>query len=122
MGKTETIICTGCPLGCRVTLTLDSKGHVTAFKNAECKLGQKHVMEEYRNPVRYLTTTVRTGDERFPLLSVKSSKPIPKKLLTKAMRATVNVNLSPPVKVGDIVIPNLLGTDVHIVATTRWIT
>ena len=121
MGRWETIICTGCPLGCRVTLVLDGEGNVTALKSAECKLGEKYVMEEYKNPVRYLTATVRTGDESFPLLPVKSSRPIPKRLVRKVMRATINVGLRPPVEIGDVVVSNLLETGADLVATSRWI-
>ncbi len=114
------IICTGCPLGCRTTLVLDSKGNVTALKDAECKRGEKYVLEEYRTPVRYLTTTVRTGDQRVPLLPVKSSKPMPKALLADGMRATIDVGLKPPVNTGDIVVPNVAGTGIDLVATACW--
>ncbi|NPV59342.1 MAG: DUF1667 domain-containing protein [Actinobacteria bacterium] len=120
MSPRETVICIGCPLGCRVTAVTDRKGTVTALKGAECKQGQKHVLEELRNPVRTLTATVRTGDESFPLLPVRTSRPVLKVMLRPIMRETAKVKVKPPVKAGDIVIANVLKTGADLVATADW--
>lgn len=116
----ETVICIGCPLGCRVTVLQDRRGNVTGFKGAECKQGQKYVLEELRNPVRTLTATVRTGDESFPLLPVRTSRPVPKTLMRPIMRETAKVRVTPPVKAGDVVLANVLKTRADLVATADW--
>lgn len=120
MAARETIICIGCPLGCRVTVTQDKKGNVTAMKGAECKQGEKYVLEELKNPVRTLTATVRTGDEAFPLLPVRTSKPVLKVLLKPIMRETVKVKVKPPVKEGDVIVKNVAKSKADLVATTDW--
>lgn len=120
MAAPETIICIGCPLGCRVTVTLDKRGRVLGFKGAECKQGEKYVLEELKNPVRTLTATVRTGDEDFPLLPVRTSRPVPKKLLQAIMRETVKAEVKLPVKAGDVVVKNVLKSGSDLVATTDW--
>lgn len=120
MAVTETIICIGCPLGCRVTVTQDKKGKIASIKGAECKQGEKYVLKEFENPVRTLTATVRTGDESYPLLPVRTSSPVPKKLLTDIMLQTAKAGVKPPVKAGDVILKNVLNTGSDLIATSDW--
>jgi CxxC motif-containing protein len=120
MADKRTIVCIGCPLGCRVTVTQDKKGGVAAIKGAQCKQGEKYVLKEFENPVRTLTATVRTGDEDFPLLAVRTSRPVPKGLMADIMRRTAEITVKPPVNVGDVVAKNILKTGSDLVATSPW--
>lgn len=120
MSPRETVICIGCPLGCRVTVTRDRGGKVTSLKGAECKQGQRYVLEELKNPVRTLTATVRTGDESFPLLPVRTSRPVLKTMLGPIMRETAKLWVRQPVKAGDVVLKNVLKTKADLVATADW--
>ena len=120
MSPRETVICIGCPLGCRVTAVTDKKGTVTALKGAECKQGQRYVMEELKNPVRTLTATVRTGDESFPLLPVRTSRPVLKVMLGPIMRETARLWVRQPVKAGDVLVRNVLKTKADLIATADW--
>lgn len=117
MIREERIFCICCPLGCLVKLTIDDKGDVTEFANYKCEQGKDFVIEEYKNPVRVLTTTVLTQDSFSPLLSVRTNKPIPKHLLLQGMLAVAKVRVKPPVKMGEVIIANLLDTGTDIVAT-----
>jgi len=120
MPARETIICIGCPLGCRVTVTLDKRGGVTGIKGAECRQGEKYVLKELENPVRTLTATVRTGDEDHPLLPVRTSRPVPKKLMAEIMLETARVKVKPPVEAGDVILRNVLKTGSNLIATSDW--
>jgi CxxC motif-containing protein len=120
MAAKETIICIGCPLGCRVTVTQDKKGRILGMKGVECKQGEKYVLKELKNPVRTLTATVRTGNEDFPLLPVRTSRPVLKKLMKPIMKETVKAKVKPPVKAGDVILKNVLKTGSDLVATTDW--
>jgi CxxC motif-containing protein len=120
MAAKETIICIGCPLGCRVTVTQDRRGKITSMKGADCKQGEKYVLKELKNPVRTLTATVRTGDEDFPLLPVRTSRPVLKTLMKPIMKETVDARVKPPVKAGDVIVKNVLQTGSDLVATTDW--
>jgi len=120
MSPRETVICIGCPLGCRVTAVTDKKGTVTALKGAECKQGQRYVLEELKNPVRTLTATVRTGDESFPLLPVRTSRPVLKVMLGPIMRETAKLWVRQPVKAGDVLARNVLKTKADLIATADW--
>jgi len=120
MAPRETVICIGCPLGCRVTVVQDKKGNVTGMKGAECKQGEKYVLKELQNPVRTLTATVRTGDESLPLLPVRTSRPVLKVMLKPIMVETAKVKARPPVKAGDVIVKNVLKTKADLIATTDW--
>lgn len=120
MAARETVICIGCPLGCRVTVLRDKKDNVTGFQGAECKQGQKYILEELKNPVRTLTATVRTGDESYPLLPVRTSRPVLKVLMRPIMRETAKVRARPPVKAGDVIVKNVARSKADVIATADW--
>jgi CxxC motif-containing protein len=113
----ENIVCIGCPLGCRTTLRIDHHGDVVKIRGYKCKEGRQYVLEEYRNPVRVFTTTVLTEESVRPLLPVRTNRPILKSRLKKATLTLARVKTKPPVRVGQVILPNLLDSGVDVVAT-----
>jgi CxxC motif-containing protein len=112
----EKIICVGCPMGCIVTLTVDG-GKVTDIEGNRCKQGEKYTVEEYRNPVRILSTTLLTRGSVRPLLPVRTSAPIPRTKMLEVAAALAGIMVSPPVKIGDIVVSKPDGIAVDMIAT-----
>ncbi len=106
------MICIVCPVGCHLTV---DDNHVV--KGHRCARGEAYGIKEVTHPTRLLTTTVRTTSPRVPRLSVKTREPIPKGLLFDAMRVIGRVNIDHDVKVGDVIIKDLLDTGVDIIAT-----
>jgi CxxC motif-containing protein len=119
VAKEKTLICIGCPLGCEVKLTINDKGEVVGLAGNKCKEGEKYVLEEYKNPVRTLTATVLTENSSQPLLAVRTRKPILKTMLGQGMEVLAKVRVKPPVKMGDVIVPNLLDTGVDVVASSH---
>jgi CxxC motif-containing protein len=117
MSREEKIVCLGCPLGCLVKLTLDDEGKVINVVGNKCKEGEKFAVNELRNPVRVLTATVLTQQSIQPLLPVKTDKPIDKKMLRQSMLVLAKVRTKPPIKMGDVIVSNLLDTKANLVAT-----
>jgi CxxC motif-containing protein len=113
----EIIVCIGCPLGCRAALTIDHQGDVVKVIGCQCKEGRQYVFEEYRNPVRIFTTTVLTEKSSRALLPVRTNGPILKSRLKEATLALVRVKAKPLVRVGQVILPNLLNSGVDVVAT-----
>jgi CxxC motif-containing protein len=113
----DKIICIRCPLGCRTTLKIDDQGEVVQIMGYKCKEGQQYVLEEYRNPVRTLTGTILTEKSSRPLLPVRTNRPILKSKLKEATLTLVRVKAKPPVKVGQVILPDLLNSGVDVVAT-----
>ncbi|MFZ7134412.1 MAG: DUF1667 domain-containing protein [Eubacteriales bacterium] len=115
MGKKE-IICIGCPKGCRIAVKTKKGNIISAFGN-DCPKGIEYAEEEFINPKRILTTTVGVINGELPLVSVKTEKAIPKKLLLKAMEEIADIKVEAPVDIGQVVKYNLVRTKVKLVAT-----
>jgi CxxC motif-containing protein len=113
----EKIICIGCPLGCETTLKIDDQGEVIKITGTKCKEGRQYVLEEYRSPVRVLTATVLTQKSIRPLFPVRTSRPLLKTQLKEAAKALAGVKVKPPIRVGQIILSNLMNTGVDVIAT-----
>jgi len=112
----KNIICTVCPRGCHVKVTLNGS-EVTEISDYGCKRGKEYAAAEATHPVRILTTTVKIADNKYNLLPVRSNAPVPKELQMECMKAIKAIAVTAPVKAGDVVLPNICGTGVDIVAT-----
>ena len=112
----KNIICTVCPRGCHVKVTLNGT-EVTDVADYGCKRGKDYAAAEATHPVRILTTTVKIADNRYNLLPVRSNAPVPKELQMACMKAIKEISVTAPVKAGDVVLANICNTGVDIVAT-----
>ena len=110
------IICTVCPRGCHIMVEGDGEKVLTA-EGYSCKRGLEYANTEYAHPVRILTTTVKIAGVQNDLLPVRSSQPVPKEKLFECMDVIRTTAVKLPVKRYDVVIPNICGTGVDIVAT-----
>jgi CxxC motif-containing protein len=112
----KNIICTVCPRGCHVKVTLNGT-EVTDVADYGCKRGKEYATAEATHPVRILTTTVKIAGNRYNLLPVRSNAPVPKELQMECMKAIKAVTVTAPVNAGDVVLANICNTGVDIVAT-----
>ena len=110
------IVCIACPIGCRITIRAMDK-NIISIQGNSCPKGIEYIKEEYFNPLRILTTTVKVIGGELPLVSVKTEKAIPKRLLLEAMVEIAEIEVKAPVKIGQVIKDNLLGTGVSLVAT-----
>ncbi|HER23489.1 MAG TPA: DUF1667 domain-containing protein [Candidatus Atribacteria bacterium] len=110
------IVCVNCPLGCRITIQ-SKDGKIASIGGNACPKGIKYAQEESVNPLRILTTTVKVIDGELPLVSIKTEKAIPKKLLSEAMIEIAKIEVNAPVKIGQVIKDNLIGTGVSLLAT-----
>ncbi len=118
MPKKVNVICTNCPMGCGITLTVDEKSdEVINIEGNKCKQGKEYALAEYKNPVRVLTATVRTNSLENPLLPVRTDKPVPRDKMKEMMYVVARVNVKKPVQLGQVVEQNIMGMDVNLIAT-----
>lgn len=110
------IICISCPIGCRMTIQ-SKDGKITSIIGNACPKGIKYAEEEFINPLRILTTTVKVIGGELPLMSVKTEKAIPKKLLLEAMAEIAEIEVKAPVKIGQVIKDDLMGTGIKLVST-----
>ena len=117
---TKTMICVACPMGCEMTATVED-GKVTGLTGHACKRGWAYAEAEVQNPTRGFHSTLKVEGGDVPLVSVKSAGPVPKAKLMACAEATRQITVTAPVAVGDILLPNVAGTGIDLVATTRVI-
>ncbi len=108
------LICIVCPKGCH--LTVDENNDYAVSGNT-CKRGEVYGKEELRNPVRVLTSTVCISGSMLPRVPVKTTTAIPKGKLFEAMKVIDELYFEAPVACGDVLLSDILGTGVDIVAT-----
>jgi len=102
-------------MGCRLTVALEN-GKVTSVDGAGCGRGAAYARQECVCPTRQVTTLARVRGRREPL-SVKTAQPIPKALVFACVEEIHRARVAPPVKISDVVVKNVCGTGVDVVAT-----
>ena len=112
------LTCVACPLGCSVTVEYTDAEIISVTGNT-CKRGDAYARTEMTNPTRSLTSSVKVCGGTLPVVPVKSSKPVPKDMLFDCMKVINSVCVEAPVKIGQVIIENILDTGADIVATNN---
>lgn len=110
------LICIGCPLGCMLTATLEN-GTVTNVTGNTCRRGDDYARKECTAPERTVTGTVRVQGGSAPVASVRTSTPIPKEMVLDLARLMARLEISAPVRAGDVICADVLGTGSDLLAT-----
>ena len=108
------ITCIVCPMGCPLVVTKVEDGYTVEGNN--CKRGVKYGVEELTDPKRVITTTVKLHGSYLNLLPVKTADSIPKGMMFEIMEALDKVEVTAPIKVGDVIVESILDTGVNIVS------
>jgi len=114
--RVKNIICIRCPRGCKVAIK-SKNNKIQSITGNACPLGIEYAREEFIDPKRILPTTVKVINGELPLVPVKTEKGIPKDLLFEAMKEIAELEVKAPVKIGQVIIKNLIGTGVRLIAT-----
>lgn len=112
----KTLTCINCPIGCTLSVAL-TDGAVTSVTGNLCPRGAAYAKSEVTNPVRMMASTVRLRNGVTAQLPVKTKSPIPKHLVPDSVRALADVELDAPAALGQVIVQNICGTGVDIVAT-----
>ncbi len=110
------LVCIGCPLGCPLVVEMDGK-EVVSVTGQTCKNGEKYARKEMTNPTRIVTSTVRVVGGTLGMVSVKTSSDIPKGKIFECVKELQAIDIPAPVSIGQVILENVAGTDVSIVAT-----
>lgn len=117
--ETRTLTCINCPLGCALEVVVDG-GEVVSVTGNTCKRGETYGRKEVTNPTRIVTSSVPVdGSSRDRMVSVKTATDVPKGKIFDVMAALRGVRLEAPVEIGDVVVADVAGTGVDVVATRR---
>lgn len=114
--------CTTCPSECLLTVEVerDVNGSVAAIHSVtgnRCPRGDKFAHQELTCPMRVLTTTVAVSGGDEALLPVRTAEAIPLALHAQAMDLIRGVVVDALIRMGEVVLPNLLNTGIDLIAS-----
>lgn len=115
MEKRE-LTCIGCPMGCPLTVEMN-QGKVISVTGNTCKRGDVYARKEVTNPTRIVTSSVMVEGGNLAVVSVKTKEDIPKEKIFECIKALKGVKVQAPVQIGDVIVKNVAGTGVDMVAT-----
>lgn len=114
--------CTTCPSECLLTVEVerDADGAVVEVRSVtgnSCPRGDKFAHQELICPMRVLTTTIAVSGGDEALLPVRTAEAIPLALHAQAMNFIRGLVVNAPIRIGDVVLEDLLGTSIDLVAS-----
>ncbi|MBY8985473.1 MAG: DUF1667 domain-containing protein [Candidatus Lokiarchaeota archaeon] len=109
------IRCIVCPTGCLVHV--ENINGELIIEGHSCKRGEEYGREEFIAPKRILTTTIRVENGFLPLIPVRSDIPIPKEKLKDTLKEIAKTVVKAPIKMGDVLLKQVIGLDVNIIAS-----
>ena len=109
------LVCINCPMGCRMTVVMEND-KVSSVSGNTCPRGEEYARQEAVEPLRVLTSLMRVQGRDKPF-SVKTSAPVPKRLLFDCVNEIFSHQAAAPIHVGDVILPNVCGTGCDVIAT-----
>lgn len=120
-GNTHEMVCIVCPIGCRLKVDVKEKPgsepEVSVSGN-KCPRGEAYAIEEVLAPKRTVTATCRVlGAHHVRRLPVKTSAPLPVEHIDELLSHLYSMKLEAPVSVGDMIVEDVGGTGINVLAT-----
>lgn len=110
------LTCIRCPIGCSIKVTME-EGKILEIKGNNCHRGEEYARKEVSEPTRIVTSTVEVIDGRLSRVPCKTKGDVPKELVNKVLDELKNVTVEAPISYGDVLVENVAGTGINIVAT-----
>jgi len=114
--RLERLVCIICPNSCEIEVRIRN-GSIKEIEGNLCHKGEEYVRSELFNPKRIVTSTVVVLNGEIPLVSVKTSRGVPKEKIFDVMDEISKIEINAPVKLGDVILRNVANTGADIIAT-----
>ncbi len=111
----QKFICISCPVGCSLMVE-EKDGEVVVSGNA-CARGKTYGINEYTTPERMVTSSVAVSGGKRPLIPCKTASPVPKAKVEAVLAAIKGAHAISPVAIGQVLIKDVAGTGVDVIAT-----
>ena len=116
MIENRNLICIGCPLGCQLKICVNN-GEIETITGYTCKRGEAYGRKEVTNPTRVVTSIVPVANRERVMVPLKTKTDIPKGKIMETMKELKDFKATAPIHIGDVLIENIAGTGIEIVAT-----
>lgn len=111
----DRMTCLLCPAGCELEVR-EENGRIEV-SGQECDKGAGFAESEVRNPMRNLATSVPLRGAPTRMVSVRLSGPVPRDRVFPILEAIAGLRPEAPVRRGQVLIPDVLGAGVDVIAT-----
>lgn len=112
------LTCIVCPMGCQLKVEMEN-GKVISVEGNTCPRGLEYAKNEMTNPMRTITTTVRTADGK--IVPVKTDGNVPKGKMFDCMKIINELHPEPSeCKIGNVIYKNILDSGVNVVVTANY--
>ena len=109
-------VCVVCPIGCEIDVVHED-AKIISMEGNKCERSEEFISQELIEPMRILTTTVRIQGARWPVIPVRTDKPVPRRLFPRIMRRLRRIELRAPVSMLDTVVKDVERTGADVIAT-----
>lgn len=111
----QQLTCLNCPLRCRIEVE-HSEDAILAIEGNNCERGFRFALDSVNLPKRNLSAYVKVENSSVQSVKVATTEPISRQLVGKVEKILDQLVLKAPVKINDLVIPNVLDSGVDIIA------
>lgn len=112
--------CKVCPIGCQLIISENSNAPSGfTVEGNSCNRGKDFAIQTLTNPQKVLTGKVLVKNGNIKHLPVKTTAPVPKNKIEDCLNIINSKEVSAPVKKGDIIIKNILGLGIDVVASRK---
>lgn len=108
-------VCTVCPKGCSVKVEIEN-GEIISCLGNTCEKGAEFAKNEMLCPRRVITSTVKV-DGQDEMLPVRTDGAVKKEMMFEIIDKIKSVKVFTKVKLGDIIVENVDGEGVNLVAS-----
>lgn len=109
------LTCIVCPIGCIISVKIfRDRLEATGYR---CSRGLDYARQEVLDPRRIAITVVKVRCGDTPIVPVRTDRPIPKRLIREVARLAAYIEVEAPVKLGQIIVKDILGTEANLIAT-----
>jgi len=112
----DRLTCVLCPVGCELDVLKDVAGDLQVVGH-QCDKGVPFAVEEVLRPKRNLATSVPVRGTAARMVSVRLSGPVPREMIFPILAEIAKLRPEAPVRRGQILIADVLGTGVDVIAT-----
>lgn len=120
MSVTREFICVLCPNGCWIEAMMEGNPpRLLASSGARCSRGEAWLLQEIENPLRMISSNVRVKNGDHPLVSVRTSAPIPLSKVFAVMEEIMALEVDAPVGVGQLLLSFPANCNTNIISTRR---
>lgn len=109
--------CISCPMGCRLMVFEDTEDNELKVTGNRCKRGITFAKDEFYSPKRIITTVLSMEDDDKEFLPVISDGGVPREKVWDCIHFLQEIQVKKPILAGEIIIRNILDTNVNIIAS-----